>query len=998
MPDRIYGSSSDWKTWDAQAWSRALFDRFFVSAGPDAAVSRLAITPDELAKATRNTSVEPAAARNAFLTAIRCSPSEFRSRLSLAGLARGAWKGDAPPPFLAHLLFTCFAAASLDTGTVNEGDFRERLRVLLKHPHGTRYPLGDLPHLWIAFARWLEKRRREGDSYRALILPDPGWMSRIGYSVRLAFPPRADRLYLVKLLRGTDWGTAPTVHEALQLIGRQVSAFSAGFREVFARARRAYVGGRDAPELEALWSAVLEASSLANPVPSNRPARPRYQLFLEMDELLQADPVLVASAQMVRDGGTVIVIRLDEPLGEYQFLVRTAADGSTTQIVRLLLLGTLSTSLPHLNRSAVNRAIEQGVLLFRRNDDRSWELAESRPEEGTARALVRDTLSKPFAALLRAKELPRRKSKFDGWLDIGPFELALLEEPTEERSPRLANVRCLQRTRVGAQITLAGGVRLEGGYLGIRGLFPAVRCPGVSEVTVFQMNTANDAVRTTPLTSLARSLEEPDAFEFDPEQADLDGSYNLVAMRNVQVIASREIVFQSRVLGHDYATATEKGRWIVEGASADTLPADSGTDCFLGASPENADRTWFARDRASSSVGRGHGDSIVEELSVDDDPRLDRFVEVMAAICTRRKGIAESEFLELLEKVVGVDVGQTIWDVARAWLEGGYLDVLSRRHWRGRVYFARHPRLVVTQSDGEPRVVLHGLAPHGLRARARIVLGALGAIAVNGRTVSRAVAPAQMWVVKSIAVAEAATRELGLSPVEFVRDPSQFTTPLESLITTTHSFPRYERQGIWDWELGGFRKRRVEGTEGVRIEWHTRQDGPDLYVVIRADGTLWSTRARNWALLIGYLCENREAFASSGATMLIRTFGFGPYVPLPVARAITLRSHVTSGPIEHPSHGRGYAYEFASTLERKWLEQWLHIRRDDTAVRRRLTWFVAALSDGSRPADCVVIPSDLRRRLDALVNLPEAAALISRRRIPRRMLPHLRRNLGLVGA
>jgi hypothetical protein len=246
-------------------------------------------------------------------------------------------------------------------------------------------------------------------------------------------------------------------------------------------------------------------------------------------------------------------------------------------------------------------------------------------------------------------------------------------------------------------------------------------------------------------------------------------------------------------------------------------------------------------------------------------------------------------------------------------------------------------------------------------------------------------------------VADAATKEFGLGPVEFVRDPPRFTVPLESLIAATDSFPGYERQGIWDWELGGFRKRRIEATEGVRIEWHTRQDRPDLYVVIRGDGTQWSTRARNWALLIGYLWNKREAFASSGATMLIRKFGFGPYVPLPVARAIMLRSVVTSGPIEHASHGGGYAYEFASTLEREWLEQWLHVRRDDTAVRRRLTWFVAALGDGSRAAHCVVIPYDLRRRLDALVNLPEAA-LISRQRIPRRMLPHLRRTLELVGA
>jgi hypothetical protein len=986
------GEAPDWKAWNHREWGEALFRHYFVAGQRNASpVSRIVLTPDNLAKATADSSISAAIARDAFLTAIRCSPSEFRRRLSSATLVRGGCQDNAVPPFLAYLLFTCFAAASLDTSTISEGDFRERLRILLKHPVGTSYPLPDLPLLWTAFARWLGKRREEGAPYRVLLLPDPGWMTRIGHSVRLTFPSRLDTRQLITLLHGQHLGTTPTVHEVLQLIDHNIRKFSSAFGEVYTRARRAYISGKDAPELQALWSAVLEIASVTISPRSERTRRIKYQLFVQEDELLRADPFVLATAPPSLREHRMVFERLEDPIRDYQFLLR-ASDGSVIEITRMLLRGALNTTLPHLTRSPLGRTVDQGVLLFARGSNAVAELAESCPVEGAAVALVRQSLSKSFLALLPDRT-QARNSKFDGWVEIGPFELATLRRPTEKNSPQLMRVRALQATTVGAQIRLAGGQRIDGGYLGLRGMLPAARCPGATDIIGIPLLPEEEKHLDTQRVPLRRSSSEAEAFAF--ESGDLDGLFNLVAKNDDQVIASREIHFRSRVLSYDYAVPTDPQRWIIEASPSDVLPASGGRDCFLAAASGNSVNDSLRLPRPVENATNDHESS--EVMSVDDDPALDRFVEALAAICASRKGIAESEFLELLESMLQVEAGPEIWDVVRAWLEAGYVDALSRRHWRGRFYFARRPRLVITRNDSDTYVVLHGLAPHSLRARAATTLDRMGATPVPFRVVSRTVGAPQTWSIASTALAEIAAAELGLGALEHVKHFAELVVPLTDDALSSDIPTAYELQGVWDWNSGGFRKRRIDKKDAVSIEWLARQDRPDRFVVHRSDGASRSTFSRNWALLMGYFWAKTPPFSSDGPTRLVRALPLGPYLPLPVARAVVLRSHVVSGPIGDLSNDHGYLYEVTTTRERDHLLHWAMGRFATVRHPRHLTWLLSALSESSGGVDAVAIPGDLRRRLTELKDLPHAA-LVSKKRIPRRMLPLLRRTLDLVGA
>ena len=246
-----------------------------------------------------------------------------------------------------------------------EGVFRERVRHLLGHEVGTTYALYDLSLLWEAFAAWLQNRRNAGEPYRSLDLPDRGLLTLIGYSLRLAFPRREDRLRLRDVLAASDAGPNPTVPEAFQAISRARDRFSSDFRHVFDWARNALASGRDIPELQALWSAILEAAVLAPA--SARPTRVRYRLFAQEDELGHIDPFVVAAGVPFGARGGAQFTRLDEPFDDFDHLV-CAADGSTGLIAKLLLMEALEGKLPDFVASPLPRAAREGVLLFQRLD------------------------------------------------------------------------------------------------------------------------------------------------------------------------------------------------------------------------------------------------------------------------------------------------------------------------------------------------------------------------------------------------------------------------------------------------------------------------------------------------------------------------------------------------------------------------------------------------------------------------------------------------------
>lgn len=974
-----------WRDWDAAAWGRALLGHYF--DGHDARpVSRLAISPEELAKAAGAPDSEAAAARDTFLRAVRCSPAAFRRHLSSVSLESHSWNRREPPPFLAYLFFTCFAAASLDADTADEGVFRERVRQLLGHDVGTSYALGDLSRLWEAFAAWLQSRHDAGEPYRTLSLPDRGRMTLIGYSVRLAFPRREDRLRLRDVLAASNTGPTLTVPEAFQAISRARDRFSSDLRHVFDRARTALASGRDIPELQALWSAILEAVALAAR-PDGRAARVRYQLLVQEDELGRIDPFVVAAGLPSSGRRGAHFSRLDEPFDDFDHVL-CAADGSTGLIAKLLLMDALEDKAPGFGASPIPRVVRQGVLLFQQLDSATWELAVTRPSEGRARALVRTHLSTGLLRLLSGPQRQAHETRFDGWWEIAPFDVTELGEPREGDASGLASVRCLQRVEIGPQLHLVSGVRVDGGYLGLRGLLPEVHCPDAEHAALFRLSEESGELRSTLVATLEPVGERPEVFGWAPGHGDLEGAYVLAGTRKGRVVAPREVLFHSRGLSHDYRGPTDPTRWLVEACASDIVPA--GPDVFLA--PEIARPTPLPATGAISTEAI----RVLTDRSVDDDAEHDRLVETLAAISVVRKGIIEAELIEILGKIAHESTGFAVWGIIRGWVEAGYLDCLTRRQWRGRVYFARHPRIVLTP-DTDPRsirAVLYGLAPYRLRAAARDAFSRGGATPLPAASLSRSVPAPQAWRFESLDHATTTIAEFGEVGTACVRAPGELAGDVDEAVSDEAPLPPgYECQRVWNWAVGGFRRPTGSATaDEVRIEYFTRTNGPDRYVVA-AGGRRRTTISRSWALLDGFRRAGREAFVPAGSVALVRLGDDGPQVPLPVARAIGLRTGVVGGPAETAALGRHYAYATESPSARRWLLAWLSGARVGEEVARRFAWLHAATAPCR--ADSVPLPADLRRRLRNLHSLPEAHSMADRR-IPRHLLAHVRRAVELA--
>ena len=158
----------------------------------------------------------------------------------------------------------------------------------------------------------------------------------------------------------------------------------------------------------------------------------------------------------------------------------------------------------------------------------------------------------------------------------------------------------------------------------------------------------------------------------------------------------------------------------------------------------------------------------------------------------------------------------------------------------------------------------------------------------------------------------------------------------------------------------------------------------------------WFTYSRNWALLIGYLLADDAPFEPRGRQTVTRANGFGPYIPLPVARAIVLNSRVASGPIEVEGQEPSYAYRLSGAADRGKLLNWISTQREVGDARRRFRWLLSALSESTVMGDALPVPVMLQRKLFELSDIPEAA-ILSGKRIPRRLLPHLHRAVQLAG-
>lgn len=130
----------------------------------------------------------------------------------------------------------------------------------------------------------------------------------------------------------------------------------------------------------------------------------------------------------------------------------------------------------------------------------------------------------------------------------------------------------------------------------------------------------------------------------------------------------------------------------------------------------------------------------------------------------------------------------------------------------------------------------------------------------------------------------------------------------------------YERDAVWDWELGGFYQRAVPRGHGIGLERRRHGHRTPLYVVTAGDEVVFWSPNRTWALLEAAERRGLPPFSWT-ADGVLRAEGRSPWhLPLPVARLAVICGIGVPGP--KLVAGRSglqverYEYPFGNSLKR----------------------------------------------------------------------------------
>ena len=682
-------------SWHLDDWNRALFQHYFAEGTDTTPVTRLAVTSEELSKATKNV-IGPDEARKSLINLLRATLAH-RSLGSDAQKRAEQWEPTAnvPPPFLTHLLFTCMVVGDVAEQLQSVGDFRGRLTKLLGW--GSGHGLEKLPALWRLLRDWSNIQYERHGSVRRLVLPaPPAHLAIIGYQYSLAFPTRRDQERLRDTLRAEGLvGAEPPVTRVFRVLENQLVRFTSQFQETYHAFRDLYhVSTRSASAATAFWSVVREAA-LNVSLETGHSRLPKLQLALEVD--LDGYSLAIMSS---REFSTKDFRTIPFPLGlkEYSVLVVKTDDEPIEAALLKAFHGRSVPVLPAVFRD-LGRAIRDGILLFVSDETGQMHvLTRELPQAGKVLGLVTDTLLHRFTIALHKaghrEDCLRQRSRYPGWNEIEIGNGAALSDVDFDADPVLSEIPCLQQVLRPNGITIVGGARAGQSYVGLTRFLPEIIVETADAVVAQGIDRIENI-------SLRRSSDTGTwRFPFNGEQH-LDGAYQLRALAKSELLSRRTISFTSEVRGTDYIPPANPDSWLgeallQESAAPSDWPKTAG-DCFE--STESQGRGVVFESAPSENA---------KPQSTEQSPIVDDLISFLAARSCYQQGIPESELVGFLKENLALD-WNSAWYVLRAWIEIGTFETLSLRTWRTRKCFAKKPCLVAYRTQSGYRVVLFGL-------------------------------------------------------------------------------------------------------------------------------------------------------------------------------------------------------------------------------------------------------------------------------------------------
>lgn len=814
----------------ADDWERLLAVHYLRSDGPlgETPLRSLDATPIELARAASTVGFGPDEARESFLRSfarIRTTRDVFRG----ARIVRS--NAEIAPGYFRYLVLSTLVPtlAPDDTST---RDFRERLGELLR----MGVPLSDvggLPLLWHRLAAWCDERRDEGQPYRRVILPDPGHMTLIGYSVRLAFPSWRDRDRLAHEIARIGAANVATPRVALASLKHAIEFgnYSTSMKDAFTDFYTRFQGGERLLAPHRIWRLVQDiAESCVDHATANRgtvPASLSLVFGIDDSDVSMEFHGVVAAAP---NGGTSVAAK------------PVQLEGSVpTVLSELAAMARASRAVP----DGVSQAIAQGLLLFCEERWGHW--------VHTLRGAVRtlDVIAVARHDVLGKCDIADRKWRPAGgeWSISDPLSPVIVEKLLRSLGQRAAD-----RRDDLASLDVIGGVMNGAAYLGRPSLLPSIRATTRSRVSIIPIGTTTGDLAIEAFSADTWSLVATSV---------VTGCWRVVATEDDQhglgcLESERTLRFDDRALEHasladpdrDPARLEREMEWIVQPGPP------------------------LARPMHRSRRSRGPGNPSRADL-------------LEAIYATGRSGWGESELIGVIQRVHGAVGSPRPWEVLRVLQESGWIEPRQLLGWRGRRWFLRTNAVIAIGEGSRAVSVLDGAAPLAVQERFTRAAASMGASKIANAAIGE-------WSPPLLAVESVDPQDLAGAmgfPIhrEYASNASRVPS---SWPNERRSETHRELAASWSWKRRSFVMGHVPDDGAVRLERYRRRRGDDRDVyIVRAPGVPnRAFTARAAAILEAHRLANCPLF-TYGAGVLRRRAHDG-YLPAPVGRMLRLTNLV----------------------------------------------------------------------------------------------------------